>query len=385
MEEVQDPIAAAILAGNMSKTPSIPDAVIDLPAATEETEEETELEIPAEEKTEEKEAEKITEPEAKNLRDIKPVEEEKPPIEISPEDFNELIENQYGVKSQDIKTILSDYQTKSKEVEALKKELEAKVEFKDENQKKLFDFVSRYNGEDLRGFEDFVRIQNLDISSLDDKSALREDYVMKHKDLSREDALKKFERHYYKNYEVDEEDAEMVRIDAKTAKSSLEKIKAEVKAQPVTKKEIVPATNESFEKNKPAYLSELSKEMTGFDKVIHETPNGKVYFPLEKEEIQEIDNLIKGIINDPHQYTEDGRLRTPISQLKEMAPMILLGKEMMQAMYKQGLADKEIKLVKDRAAQVPKQTTKAIPAASRAKDVGSAIEQGILEKARQRK
>lgn len=78
------------------------------------------------------------------------------------------------------------------------------VLFKNDQERKIFDYLSKYPGGDYgKGFQNFIKLQELNVESLDSKSALRELYLMENSraGLSADRAERMFEFEYQEKYE----------------------------------------------------------------------------------------------------------------------------------------------------------------------------------------
>jgi hypothetical protein len=127
---------------------------------------------------------------------------------------------------------------------------------KDDRQKKIFDYLNKYPGEDFGlGLQSFVKLQQMDINSLDPKAAIKELYIMNftRQGLSKEDAEKAFDAEFEEKYETKGETGQIfLKRDSILAKSELQKMKDEA---------LLPTVDSQPEENndRKAYLSEVER------------------------------------------------------------------------------------------------------------------------------
>lgn len=104
---------------------------------------------------------------------------------------------------QHVKDVIKNVDLVYDENKTLKSELEklkANPQFADENEKKIFEFVKKYNQFDARGKEDYVRIDSSDPDSIDGKEAMKLAFVLSRKEVPRHEAERDFEILFKRTY-----------------------------------------------------------------------------------------------------------------------------------------------------------------------------------------
>lgn len=104
---------------------------------------------------------------------------------------------------QHVKDVIKNVDLVYDENKTLKSELEklkANPQFADENEKKIFEFVKKYNQFDARGKEDYVRIDSSDPESIDGKEAMKLAFVLSRKEVPRHEAERDFEILFKRTY-----------------------------------------------------------------------------------------------------------------------------------------------------------------------------------------
>jgi hypothetical protein len=147
-------------------------------------------------------------------------------LELDHEEVDYLISEASGgkVKSMD------DLNSRIARLEEL--EANPSVLFKDENQKKIYEFLSKYQQDDYsQGIQTFAKLQQLDIPNLTPEAALEELYILKNAKMgiSKEDAKIMFKHEFEEKYENKGEVGETFKKrDAYQAKLELDQMKKEV-------------------------------------------------------------------------------------------------------------------------------------------------------------
>lgn len=180
--------------------------------------------------------------------------------DYEPEDIS-LDESQVG-------DLLSDLSggkiTSIKDLNALvekAQQVESAPKFTNPHQQKVFEFLSKYPGSDFsQGLSDFAKLQSLDISSMDNKSALKELQIMESmkKGLSKEKAEALFEYNFAKKYESEGDIGEiLLESDAADAKAKLQELQKDALLPAVDTN--VKSEDKAYEQERATFLSEVEK------------------------------------------------------------------------------------------------------------------------------
>ncbi len=129
--------------------------------------------------------------------------------------------------------------------------------FKDDHQRKIFDFLNKYQGTDYgTGLQTFAKLQGMNVESLDSRSALRELYLLENSKMGipQEKAEQMFEYEYQEKYESKGDVGKLFEDrDGLKAKQSLSALKSEVQVAPVVEQE-------------DPYVKERAKFLESYDK-----------------------------------------------------------------------------------------------------------------------
>jgi hypothetical protein len=138
---------------------------------------------------------------------------------------------------------------------------ESTPKFTNPQQQKVFEFLSKYPGSDFsQGLSDFAKLQSLDISSMDNKSALKELQIMESmkKGLSKEKAEALFEHNFAKKYESEGDIGEiLLESDAADAKAKLQELQKDALLPAVDTN--VKSEDKAYEQERATFLSEVEK------------------------------------------------------------------------------------------------------------------------------
>lgn len=254
--------------------------------------------------------------------------------EETDEEINELIESKFGEKYE-IKNVdeleetldaLDAIVTKNEELE---KQLEAAKKapkepaFESEAHKKAFEFIKdapkEMHGERLLTW---AELNAIDIDNSDTKFVLRQEFIIKHSELTREEASRKFDRKYTQKYVVDpekfegdesalkeEEDDRKIdlKTDAARARKFLKETQQEFKSNPKDKEE-APKINESVKDGVAQNTRSAESFMKQFKEIKIEDGDVKMSFKLNDEKLKEIRGGLMAWIKNPANYTEKGEL-----------------------------------------------------------------------------
>lgn len=137
----------------------------------------------------------------------------------------------------------------------------AEPKFRNEQEKKVFEFLSKYNGSDYaQGLSDFAKLQSLDVQSMDSKTALKEwrIYELTNRGMSKEEAESLFEYEYAKKYDSEGEIGEiLLKSDAFDAKNKLAQLQKDSLLP--AKVDSQAAEQQEHEAERSNYLSEVEK------------------------------------------------------------------------------------------------------------------------------
>lgn len=328
------------------------------------------------------------------IKDATEAEKKGGKIEISDVELKELIVSQYseyGIKDAgEVQQILEDYPKLEEENENLRKELEVAKKspvFEDENQKKLFEYVKKYDGTNAEAIADFDYLQKMNVNEMSDEQVLREHYI-RTSEMDRDRASKKFDRDYQRKYTSDDadeqEDLDYDREkDAKAARKELVKLKESIKLE---EKKPEPTIETELDKNfteiSGKYLGEFDKSMKGFKSITFENDFAQpVTIDLTSDDVNVIDKEVKAWLNSKNTYSEDGKLRGEFNpeKLKYTMAMALFPEKIIDFVAKEYFKQGEIKVRKEYSGERPNRVdTVASLSGSKAKTLEESIAIGIM-------
>lgn len=179
-------------------------------------------------------------------------------------------------------------QKKLARLEELEKQTQ-EPKFPTEKHKKLYEFVSKYSGNDFEsGVVQFARLASLDVEKLDAKDAMKELFIQENPKLSREKAEKLFEHDFEDQFgKIEDEDIAQTKIGlqgdkAKEKLMTLQKETHTAKADTDTKQ---------YEEQRNNFLKSVEESINDFDQLelaIENDPGSKYNFEIEnREDIRE--------------------------------------------------------------------------------------------------
>lgn len=275
----------------------------------------------------------------------KPPKEEKPPAEKQPKedkplveekkseppDYNKYLKDKFGADDEDALTKrLGRIETLEKELEEAKKPKE--YEFKSDKERAIAHFLKDWDSDNLgEGWEMAGRLMKMDPDKINEKKALEEHFVIENSDISRDKAIKLFEKEYNEKYVLDKEDFEneaefkeaQELADIKREKDSIkarkflseqkEKLKYKEKPKQEEKKpEPVTIPKETIDK----YVGEVNKFFSpqqgeDFDRFIFQDDDDediKVAVVFTKEEVKNIKNETIAYLHSLSPYDKDKKI-----------------------------------------------------------------------------
>lgn len=231
-------------------------------------------------------------------------------------DEEEVISNRFGFSAEEVESQLL-------ELEELRKKVNEGPNFSSDFQKKLFTFVSeKFDGvEDLNeAAQTYLKLATSDFNKMDNKSVLREAFLLENSDMPAEKALAKFERDYKRKYvakdEYDEEEKEDLAFeeerDAKKARKELEAKAKDLKPAAKQVEENKTATPEVVSKAIDANLKSVKKSLEGYQGLtlkVDDNAKNDFKFALNKGQLKEIEARLSMSINRPELYNEKGEFK----------------------------------------------------------------------------
>lgn len=339
-----------------------------------------------EEKTEEEDSEedKKTEPadKEKEKKEKEKVEEDEP---VGVNDFlAEKYAEEYDIKTEeDLDAYLQAAVEVQKENEELRAQIAAKEKeapkFESEQDQKAFEFLRSFPTDRLSdGYQTLGKIITMDLKTADPKIILEERFILDNPELTRDEALKKFNRDYNRKYVVkaesfdgDEsalkEEQEMLAIELKTdvakARKVLEKKQEELKAKPKEAENKEPQVNAAVQKSIKAIVSEVDDYMQEMNSLIFslgDKQSEDFIYKLSKDQTKQIHEALKGWVGNPIFYDAKGELNGWKS-VEENAIAVarhLFGDDMIEKALKHGKAKGEIKRADEIAKTKPNRVSK---------------------------
>lgn len=297
-----------------------------------EEEEETENEPEAKKKSKKEDKEGESEEESEEDESEEAEEEETKEEEESEEDadLDEAIKSRFG-EDYEINSIEDLEQTLStldkiiehnEELENELKELKAtKPVFETPEQEKAYEFIKdmpkTHQGE---GLQTWAELSRMDVDNTDLKLALRMQYIIKHNELTREEATRKFEKEYGRKYTVKPEDfdddkqrqeeEEDRKIDLKSdgakAKEFLKKQQQSYKAEPAKNED--PQDSEAVRDG----IAENTRAMNTFLKTYKQLEfsydGSKITYTLDEAKLKQVRDAASAYVANPASYSKKGKL-----------------------------------------------------------------------------
>lgn len=201
-------------------------------------------------------------------------------------------------------------------------------EFKSEAQKKAFEFITA-SGYDPEKFGEALmthaKLVTMDVDKADDRTALEEQYVMEHPELTRAEAEFKFNKRYKSKYEVDKAKFEDADEFADEQKSAAIELKSDsVKARKFLKeKQATYKAEDKGEKSKdvteqvPAPIqngikktvAEFNKYVDGLTELIwtdDKDPDNQFTYKIPQKYLKQIQTAGNRYLSRPDIYNEEG-------------------------------------------------------------------------------
>lgn len=237
-------------------------------------------------------------------------EEDKPVV------FADAIKDTFGLEIEELTETLSDYKTLVTEVEDLRSQLENREPvFANDAQKKAYDFVMQAPTGDLSRLGEYAHLMAIDEDKMDDKDALKEEFVLRRPALGRAKAEKLFESSYAKKYSYDESDEDEEEVMKITIEDDARKAKDFIKEQ---KQKFTPAKQEQND-NKEVGVDEkvvsaaINQNVTAFESTLKgyqgvklaapdSKPENAFTFALSKDQEQEIKEDMSSVLANKSYY-----------------------------------------------------------------------------------
>lgn len=303
--------------------------------AKEEEEEETEVEEPEGKKEEPAKEEESEEEEGEESEEEEEEEEEEEPETsndkeeaVTPDAYVEATYGEkWGVKTEaDLTKLVENSINIVDEHEKLKKDYDAlkvdagKIKFESEAEESAFKFIKTFDpnmqGEALNTYAKLIA---MDVDKVDGKLLMEEAYIHRHSELTREEAIKKFNREYQRKYspkkedfesdEAYDEEMEMLKLDIKSDvakdRSFLKEKQKEFKPKAVEDKSKV---SEPVMKSIEKHASESTTFIDKTNELTFDHDGDKYTFKLDAEKKKRISETVNAWVKNPSSYDKDGNL-----------------------------------------------------------------------------
>ncbi len=320
-------------------------------------EEEKKVETTEEKKEETKEEDKKEETSTEEKKEEEKKEEEK---KVEPTNIDELIAKElgedYDMKSlADIKDVLEGVDQLLEELDAAKKK-SGEPAFKSEAQKKAFEFITSMGYDPARygdGLITHATLLGLDIDKSDAKSALEQKFIIENPELTRDEAISKFNKDFKKKFEVDKtkfddaealkEEEESIRIDLKSEEAKAKKFLkqkqeefkvAESKEDKKETQEVPAVIQNGIERT----VGEFKSYVDGFNEITFtedKNEDNKFTYKIPDKYLKQIQAAGEKYLSKPEIYTEKGLVpnHDPEDYVVNLT-MALAGKDIIQAALK---------------------------------------------------
>lgn len=287
--------------------------------------------------------------------------------------FNSDLAEKYGIKNKDeLFSVLESLNEIRDENTQLKGRTTDPV-FANDKEKGIFEFLKEYDSLP-DGYEMVARLNAIDPVNMDGMAALQEAYILDNKDLTRDQAIRLFNREEVKKYENRkakedyedqkewEEDNETLKIKRdrdiakarKTLVDTREKVKAEAKQAKEAKKEV---------KEEPAipvqsvqkYTKEVDKFFNGFTslKISEDDGSNEVTLKFTDEQLKGLKDAAYAHVNNPNVYTKGEIADFDILKLANTFAWALYHPQMSDLMLKQVKTIAQITKAEDIAKKDP--------------------------------
>jgi hypothetical protein len=245
---------------------------------------------------EEPEEENVIEEEDEEADVVEEDNEEENEEQPDSDDFEHSVGNFLSEYTQGYIQSVDDIASIVEENERLKEELESKgeIEFPSEQAKKLYEFASRFTGNEFKAAQNYLNAVSIDVGSSDAKTLQLEAFILERPDLSRERALAIFNAKYERTYgDMDEDDVllqdehEMATRKAKEVIANAKKEFESSSQNQVSEEDSTPTVEQE------QIMEAIGREMENFAGLQFEFDEGVVMnFGVEsREEVSEIQKL----------------------------------------------------------------------------------------------
>ena len=262
-------------------------------------------------------------------------------------------------------------------IEALEKD-GTKIKFESEQEEKAFNFIKNFPMDKLgEGMQTFVRVGTMDLKSAEPKIILEEKFILENPELTREEAIKKFNRDYNRKYTVKQEDyidddaaykeeVEMRNIDLKAdvarAREFLAKKQTEFKSKPKETEAKEAKVSEVVTASIKEYISEVEDYMKEFDTLTFsiDDKTDPFKYKFSKTQKDQLREALKGWVGNSTYYDAKGKLIGSKGMDEDVQNFAyhLFGNDMMEKALKHGLTKGEIKRVDEISKSKPDRTSK---------------------------
>lgn len=230
----------------------------------------------------------------------------------------------------------------------------AEPRFRNEQEKKAFEFLSKYNGSDYaQGLSDFAKLQSMDVQSMDSKTALKEwrIYELTNRGMSKEEAESLFEYEYAKKYDSEGEIGEiLLKSDAFDAKGKLSQLQKDSLLP--AKVDTQAAEDQEYEAERSNFLSEVANHFDNehgqFNEIsfsFSDNPDEDLNFEIENP--QSVRSAVEDYANwFKDRYITDGKCN--IESLKVDLAIIQNLDSILQKVITHGISIGEERKVRER-------------------------------------
>lgn len=304
-------------------------------------------------------------------------------------DADDFIKNEYSEKydinsKEDLDGVLETMEAVMKDNEELKAQIEDlkkgsdNPKFKSESQEKLWNYVKDIDPERIGDrIQSFGRLVGMDLDKEDPKLLLEEQFIQENEELTRDEAIKKFNREFNRKYgsvnrddfETEEEykeELEMRKLDLKAdankAKKWLATKQKEFKTE--SKAEESKATvNEDVKRGIEENVGDLDDFMKDFKELVFSPTDDKeddFSVKLSKEQISTIRATLKEWVSNPASYDAKGKLVGGWNSEQKViqTAFLLFGPEIIQKNYEHALRLKDIMKAEDIGKRKPDRKSK---------------------------
>jgi hypothetical protein len=324
------------------------------------------------EKEKEKQEEEVEESDDKNPKEEEKEEQEEEDNVVTPDDYiASAYGEKFGVKTEaDLHKLVENALDLVDEHDKLKAQIteleKAEPKFTNPEEKAAFDFIKKYGiprqGEALLTYAKLIQ---MDVDSSDGKMILEEEYVMKHPEFTRDEAIKQFNRQYSRKMNPKKEtfdseadyndEVESLKLEEK---SEVARAKAYLKEQQGKLKPVVedkPKVNEALQASIKKNADEYSDFVKAQKEVVFEHGKDKYSFKIGDKEQSEIEKAMEAWVKNPSSYDDKGQLigvKNAAQMFKQVVGALYLD-QVTQAISSQAKSLTEIKRVDELATKKP--------------------------------